>query len=206
MTLALDEPSSLERLDDAALSGGSLLGSLVLVARHRGVHLSKDQLVRDHQVRSDDASVAEILRIAHGSGLRATTTRLRWRDLFTMREALPAILVLRDGGAVVLLAAEDQREAGDAATVLLRHPDKEQATAAAVDEADLAALWDGQVILVKRDYRARDEDRPFGMGWLLRQMLGDRRIVRDLLICAVIVGLLAATPILFWRLMIDRVL
>src|SRR5436190_16076095 len=103
VTLALSEPSNVDLLDDTGAMAGSLLESLVIVARHRGVHLSKAQLIREHQLNSADASVAETLRIARASGLRASTTRLRWADLFNMGSALPAILLLKNGAAMVLL-------------------------------------------------------------------------------------------------------
>src|SRR4051812_38040478 len=99
VTLALSEPSNVDLLDESGKTTGSLLASLVIAARHRGVHLSKEQLIRDHQLRAGDATVAETLRIAHASGLRASTTRLRWADLFNMGQALPAILLLRNGAA-----------------------------------------------------------------------------------------------------------
>ncbi len=205
MTLAFSEPSSVERLGEPNHPGGSLLGGLVIVARHRGVHLSKDQLVRDHQLPAGDASVAETLRIARASGLRATATRLRWSDLFDMGSALPAILLLRNGAAMVLLQTEATVSAAGP-IVVLRHPDRDEDTTLALDEAHLAAVWDGGVILVKRDYRLRDEDRPFGMAWVAGQMLRDRRVVRDLSVAALLLGGLAVTPILFWRIMIDRVM
>src|SRR5438445_4634755 len=106
VTLTLNEPSAVDRLDDAGQATGSLLGSLVIVARHRGIQLSKEQLIRDHQLKVGDASVTETLNIAKASGLRASITQLRWGDLFKMGTALPAIVLLRNGAAMVLLRME----------------------------------------------------------------------------------------------------
>ena len=47
-------------------------------------------------------------------------------------------------------------------------------------EQRLALGWEGEVILVKRDYRLRDEDQPFGLGLIIAQLLRDRRIARDI--------------------------
>ena len=69
VTLALNEPSA----DDAGQVTGSLLGSLVIVARYRGVQLSKEQLIRDHQLKAGDASVRETIGIAQSSGSTGTT-------------------------------------------------------------------------------------------------------------------------------------
>jgi subfamily B ATP-binding cassette protein HlyB/CyaB len=205
VTLALNEPSTVNPLDDAGHATGSLLGSLVIVARHRGVQLSKEQLIRDHQLRAGDGSVKETLSIARASGLRASATRLRWGDLFNMGTALPAIVLLRNGAAMVLIRTEAQRP-GWPPVVVLRDPNSTEEAPLVLDEARFTAAWAGDVILVKRDYRLRDEDRPFGMGWVAGQLLRDRRVARDLAVCAIILGVLAITPVIFWRVMVDRVM
>ena len=165
----------------------------------------EDQLIRDHQLKAGDASVPETLRIAQASGLRASAARLRWGDLFNMGAALPAIMLLRNGTAMVLLRTEARRT-GWPPFVVLGDPNSNEETPLALDEARLAAAWAGDIILVKRDYRLRDEDRPFGMAWVAGQLLRDRRVVRDLGICAVFLGVLALAPIAFWRILIDRVM
>ena len=103
VTQALNETSSLVLLDDAGQPAGSLLDSLVIVARYRGVHLSRDQLLRDYQLKSADIAISEALRIASASGLRAKSVRLQWNDLFKMGTAVPSIVLLRNGAAMILL-------------------------------------------------------------------------------------------------------
>src|SRR5216684_4444847 len=205
VTLALNEPPTVNPLDDAGHATGSLLGSMVIVARYRGVQLSKEQLIRDHQLKASDASVKETLGIAHASGLRASATRLRWGDLFNMGTALPVIVLLRNGAAMVLIRTEAKLP-GWPPIVVLRDPNGHEETPLLLDEARFTAAWAGDVILVKRDYRLRDEDRPFGMGWIAGQLLRDRRLARDLGVCAIILGVLAITPVIFWRVMVDRVM
>lgn len=200
----LNEPEVVE-FDASVQAPGSLLDSLIIVARHRGVHLSRDQVLRDHQLTSPELSLAELLRIAHLSGLRASAVRLRWSDLFKMGPALPAIVLLRNGAAMVLMHAVE-RPGGQLPLVVLRDPNGSEATPLTLDEARFADVWAGDVILVKRDYRLRDEDRPFGLGWVIGQMLHDRRVTRDLALCAMLLGVLALAPVAYWRIMIDRVM
>jgi len=205
VTLALNQSADGTPLGTTDNLTGSLLGSLVIVARHRGVQLSKAQLIRDHLLQSSDASVAEMLKIAHASGLRATATRLRWSDLLKMGRALPAIVLLRNGAAMVLQRVEP-RLRGWPPIVFLGDPNGDLDAPIVLDEARLTAAWDGDVILVKRDYRLSDEDRPFGLGWIIGQILHDKRVVRDLGVCALLLGALAISPVVFWRVMIDRVM
>jgi ATP-binding cassette, subfamily B, bacterial HlyB/CyaB len=183
--------------------GTSLLGALVIAARHRGIHLSQAQLRRDHRVEADGPTCDELLQIARSSGLRAVAARLRFRDLMSLGSALPAILLLKNGNAMVVLRAEPTAQPPH---VVVQDPVAGEEALLSLDEQRLGLGWDGSVILVKRDYRLRDEDQPFGMGLIVAQLLRDRRIARDLTVAALTLSLLALGPIVFWRLLIDRVI
>src|ERR1700688_1582021 len=138
VTLTLNEPSTVNPLDDAGQASGSLLGSLVIVARYRGVQLSKEQLIRDHQLTAGDATVKETLSVARAAGLRASATRLRWGDLFNMGTALPAIVLLRNGAAMVLIKTEN-RLPGWPPIVVLRDPNSTEEAPLLLDEARFTA-------------------------------------------------------------------
>jgi ATP-binding cassette, subfamily B, bacterial HlyB/CyaB len=202
-------PDSNLAIADAAVVGGSpagessLLACLVIAARRRGIHLSVAQLVHDHLLDAGEPSVAQLLRIARACGLRAQSVRVSWRDLFAMKKVLPAIVLLRDGSAMVL--AEVQPE-GRPPHVALRDPNAHEDALVAIDEERFAAAASGEVILIKRDYRLLDDDQPFGVWMIAGQLLRDRGATRDIAICAVALSFLAVLPILFWRLLIDRVL
>ena len=94
-----------------------------------------------------------------------------------MGSALPAILLLKNGGALVLKHAG--REAKPR-IVVVQDPNATADALLKLDEVRLAGGWTGQVILVKRDYRIRDEERPFGIGYIAAQLLRDRRMARDI--------------------------
>jgi subfamily B ATP-binding cassette protein HlyB/CyaB len=187
-----------------AAAAPSLLGSLVIAARHRGIHLSTTQLIRDHQLGSGEVSTNQLVRIAQAAGLRAKATTLSWASLVKMGTALPAIVLLRNGSDGA--AARRERSTGPAAD--RRIAGSQCAGSHAVDarRGALHRRLGGEVILLKRDYRLRDENQPFGMSFIAGQLLRDRRLTRDLAICGFILGILALTPILFWRVLVDRVM
>ena len=189
--------------DGAAVSGLSLLGSLVIVARHCGLQLAVPQLIHDHLLEPGQPSVAQLLNIAAASGLRATSTRLTWRELASLGDALPAVVLLRSGSAMVL---RQVHMAGQPPSVTLQDPNAHEDAPLILDEARFTAAWTGEVLLFKRDYRLRDDDQPFGLWLIVGQLLRDRRIARDIGIAAFILSMLALAPIMFWRLLIDRVL
>src|SRR6476661_5887219 len=90
----------------APAMGTALLGALAIVARYRGIHLSPTQLRRDHRIGADGPAPDELLRIARANGLRALATRLGFDDLMQLGRALPAILLLKNGSAMVLRRTE----------------------------------------------------------------------------------------------------
>ena len=82
------------------------LGCLVIVARHHGLHLSVSQLIHDNVLPNREASVAEIIKCAQSAGLKATTVHLNWNGLAHLKKTLPAIVMLKNGGSMVLLRLE----------------------------------------------------------------------------------------------------
>jgi ATP-binding cassette subfamily B protein len=180
-----------------------LLGCLVIAARYRGVHLSVPQLIHDHVLSPGEPSVPRFLEIVRASGLRAAEVKLAFADLLKLGDALPAILLLRNGGAMVMLA----KEARDRTLcVILQDPFAGGDAPLVVDEERLAHAWSGRAILIKRDYRLLDEAQPFSMRMIMGLVLRDRAIARDVAISALLLGLFALSPIIFWRLLIDRVI
>ena len=180
-----------------------MLDALAIVARHRGIHLSPAQLRRDHRLAPGEPSLQKLLDIARASGLRAVATRLKFRDLMRLGPALPAILLLKSGSTMVLLQSESRAQPPH---LVVQDPCAGEDALLTLDERRLAVGWAGDVILIKRDYRLRDEDQPFGLGLIISQLLRDRRITRDVAVAAIALSLLAVGPIIFWRLLIDRVL
>jgi ATP-binding cassette, subfamily B, bacterial HlyB/CyaB len=181
----------------------SLLGALVVVARHRGIHLDIPALMRDYRLDPGEPPIEKVLQIARGCGLRVMTVDLRWAHLMRLGAALPAILLLKNGSAVVLLSVPRRAETPH---IVVEDPIAGSDALLTLDEPRLVDAWSGRVILLKKDYRIRDEDRPFGLGYIAAQLLRDRRLARDIAVAAVALSFLALSPIIFWRLLIDRVL
>ncbi len=187
----------------ASLSAAALLGCLVIAARYRGFHLSAAQLIRDHQLGRDEPSPDRLIEIARSCGLRAVITRMGFTSLTRLGEALPAIVLLKNGGAMVLVGA---RPFGRPPSVSLRDPHAAEDALLVLDEVRFAEGSTGQVILLKGNHRLRDEEQPFGVAQIFGLLLKDRGILREMIISAFFMAVLAIMPIVFWRLLIDRVL
>src|SRR5438132_1218295 len=121
---------------EAAHSNASLLGCLVIAARHRGLHLSVPQLIHDHMLGPGEPSSAQLLRIAQACGLRASATRLGWRDLPKLIKVLPAIVMLRNGSAMVLQRVDAR---GQPPSVTLLDPNAGEDAPLMLDEGRFTA-------------------------------------------------------------------
>lgn len=204
MTVAFDT-EAIDELGDTGPGNDTLLGSLVIAARHRGIRLTTGQLIRDHQLRDGELTPERLVLVAEAEGLRATIARLRWADLLKLDKALPTIVLLRNGSAMVLQRVLTDID-GRPPFIVLQDPNGQEDAPLHLDEARFAAAWTGDVVLIKRDYRLRDEDQPFGFRWIIGQLLRDRRVFRDILLASVVLSFVALSPMIFWRLLIDRVM
>lgn len=177
--------------------------ALAVVARHHGLHLAIDQISRDHDLQSSEPSVKLLVKIAADNGLTARMARLRWKHLARLGKALPLLLRLRDGSMMVMVAF---RGDGEAPAAMLQDPLSPDQACVAVDEVRLASVWDGEAVFIKRRFRMNDEEQPFGFGWIMAQILREKRIFRDVAISALVLSLFALIPPLIFMVILDRVL
>jgi ATP-binding cassette subfamily B protein len=179
------------------------LGCLVLVARRHGLHLTVSQLMHDNVLTDREVSVPELLKCARSAGLKANAIRLSWRGLSRLGKALPAIVQLKHGGSMVLRSVEG---ADDHMRVVLQDFHAGEDALLVIDRVRFEEVWTGEIVLVKRNYEISDETQPFSIGLVAALIFRERWIVRDVAICAVVLSLLALIPIMFWRLLSDKVL
>lgn len=181
----------------------SALACLVIVALQHGIHLTATQLIHDNLLSGQEVTPAELLKCANSSGLKAKLVHLNWDGLSHLKKALPAIIRLKNGSSMVLLRVDGE---GDIARVVLRDPAASEDAPLIIDRIRFEDVWNGEVVLVKRNYDLTDESQPFSIGLITALIFRERRIVRDVAIAAIILGLLGLAPIMFWRLLSDKVI
>ena len=181
-----------------------VLEALVHVARQQGLDTSVEAIRRRFVVQDGRLPNGALIALAGELGLRARALRVSWDDLPRFQKVLPAILRTWDGGALVLEAIIDDPNSGRVAVV--RDPAAGGETRAVVDRNQLRLAWDGELILVKRRHDANDENQPFGLGWLLRQVLKEGSILRDVGIASLVSTLFALVPPFIAMIVLDRVI
>ena len=166
------------------------------ICRYRSLFMTACSAIRTSRLTKSS-------KCANSSGLTAKVVELNWSTLGQLSKTLPAIVRLRNGSSMVLRRLEGKDQVEHA---ILQDPNADADALLVVDRVRFEDVWTGEVILVKRDYDIGDEDQPFGLGLVAAVLFRERWVVRDVTICAVMMGFLALTPIMFWRLMSDRVL
>jgi ATP-binding cassette subfamily B protein len=142
--------------------------------------------------------------MARELGLEAQALHMKFEELPRLAKTLPAILRARDGGALIL---EDARsDATKGAVAVVRDPNAGEDAVVAVDELHLAELWEGEAILVKRHRATTEEQMPFGMPWLVRQVLRERKVFGDIFIGAFLGTFFAVAPPFAFMIVLDRVI
>ncbi|MCC6889417.1 MAG: peptidase domain-containing ABC transporter [Hyphomicrobiales bacterium] len=185
----------------AAAPAPSGLASLAAVARFHGLEFSDLHLQQIAALGPDGRiSPAQLVKVAGKIGLKAKLVKMTWERIGRLGQALPAILILTDGEAVILSGIRGETETPE---VVVRTAAERGFTF--WDRAKLEALWDGHIILVTRSYALADAARPFGLTWFIPEFLRQRRAFRDVVIAALALHVLALAVPIFFQLMIDRV-
>src|SRR5215831_16093420 len=141
-------------------AGISGLACLAAIARFHDLDVSEPHLLQLISPGPDGrVTPGNLVQGARKVGLTAKLVRMSWSRLGRLGQALPAILILRNG----------------------------------------------EVILIKRKYALSDPGQPFGLKWFIPEFLRQRRAFVDVIVAALSLHVLALASLIFFQLMIDRV-
>src|SRR5258706_1290327 len=210
--------SALENAADIAASGDgadsqsasrcdqSGLKALHAVARHWGLDISLVRLLHVHgKDREPDA--AELVRIAEAEGLKASVRTIDWSKLERFQKLAPFLVRLNGGGYFVVLKTGAVAQGPDGAEqIVLFNPRVPEANLFPVTREDFLRYWSGEVVLLKRVYRLDDTNRRFGLGWFVPEIWRQHALLRNVVIAALAMHVLALAVPIFFQIVIDRVL
>src|SRR4249919_1208354 len=136
-----------------------------------------------------------MLRCAKDLGLRARACRSDWSRL--TKTPLPAIAALRDGGFMVIAKAGEDK-------VLVQYP--HTARPVLMTQAELLALWDGELILMTRRAGLSEMTRRFDITWFMGAIHKYRHLLSEVLVASFFLQMFALVSPLFFQVVIDKVL
>ena len=172
--------------------------AVVMAARHYGVELDRDDL-RFPEGRSPEP--AALVDWLHSAGLWARGVSMRWQSLLGMQASGPVVLLLKDGGAVLVVRIDRARD-----RVWTRDPGSEVDTEPTpLDAAALAGRWDGETILLRADRGNAYDSEPFSLIWVARLVWNDRKLMKEVFVASLMMTVLTILSMLLIMVVIDRV-
>ncbi len=172
--------------------------AVVAAARHYGVELDRNDLRLPEGRSPEPAALVDWLR---GAGLWARGVSMRWQSLLGTQSSGPIVLLLKDGGAVLVVRVDRARD-----QVWTRDPASEVDTEPTpLDAAALAGCWDGETILLRTDRGSAYDSEPFSMIWLARLVWHDRKLMKGIFVASLMMTLLTIVAMLLIMVVIDRV-
>ena len=197
-------PDSFKDTEDNTESGSSALAALGVLATRLGFETDVETLRRRFSLEPGEPDTPSLIAIAREIGLEAQSLHMSFAELPRLAKTLPAILRARNGGALILEDARADPMKGSIAVV--RDPSATGDEQVAIEEIRLAQVWDGEVILLKRSHLSADEQQPFGLRWLMGQVLRERKLFFDIGAGALASTIFAIAPPFIVMIVIDRVL
>jgi subfamily B ATP-binding cassette protein HlyB/CyaB len=174
-------------------SDESGLMAVAILLRCHGIAADPGQI--RHRMGAARVGVAEILRCAKDFGLKARAQRTSWNRLAVT--PLPGIALLRDGGFLILGKVIDD-------TLLVQRPLSPRPET--MTQAELEAIWDGNIILMTRRAALTDLSRRFDIGWFVGAVHKYRHLLGEVLVASFFLQVFAVISPLFFQVVIDKVL
>ena len=181
----------------------STLQALTLIGRQMGLDLVPDTLLRQQPFQGIEPTNEWVVAAGASVGIKVRAVKLKNGDLLKIRGSLPAIIRFPDGRSLVLVSITDK---AGTVSAIIREPFAPESAVAAIEEQQFFQSWDGDILLLKRRMSLGAPNQPFGLGWLVGQMIRQKSIFRDIGIAAVFHSIFAIAPPLIIMAMLDRVL
>lgn len=200
-----ERPPRIEPLAPTPVSGPAFetgLNCLIRLARQQGLHFTLDQLKRDYPLPESGRHIWGLGEVAKAAGLKAEVVDATFDDLMKLGPALPALLEVKQGRYVLITGINNQ---SDPQIVQIEDPMAENPTPLPVDKFALSRIWSGRVLLAKRSFEIKDKDQPFGLRWIVGQLMREKRLFVDVGVAAVAMTFLALAPVVFFLVVLSKV-
>jgi ATP-binding cassette, subfamily B, bacterial HlyB/CyaB len=198
----LTEPSPAAPRQGAAVlvSCETGLSCLFRLGIQNGVYADIAAVRRRNLIDGDTLPAARLAALAAEFGLGAERARLDWPALQTRPFAHPLVLILANTNAVILMGM--RRGGGEVAICDPLFRDGEIFFLA---RAELERSWAGEALIITALPPDR-EDAKFGFSWFLQKLFAERRLLRDVVVAALAMHLIALSVPIFFQILVDKVI
>ena len=172
--------------------------AIMAAARYHGVELDREDLRFPGGEAPQPAALVDWLR---NSGLWARGVRMRWQSLMGVQTSGPVVLLLKDGGAALVVRIDRARD-----RVWTRDPASEvDGEPTPVDAASMAERWAGETILLRADRGGAYDNEPFSLLWVSRLVVQDRKLMTEIFLASLMMTVLTIVAMLLVMVVVDRV-
>ncbi len=165
-----------------------------------GVYADVGAVRRTNLIDEATVPVSRFARLAAEFGLKAERTRLDWNALGTRAFSHPLLLILDNTNAVILMGV--RREGAEEAAI--SDPLHRDGEVFFLGRAELERAWAGEALIVTPLPPSR-EDAKFGFSWFTSKLFAERRLMRDVIVAALAMHLIALSVPIFFQILVDKV-
>ncbi|HIJ64272.1 MAG TPA: type I secretion system permease/ATPase [Rhodospirillaceae bacterium] len=173
---------------------------LGLMLRYFQLPNDPQQLRHDYGKMDGPFDAVDIVRCAKRAGLLARSTESRWKRL--EHAPLPAIAQMKDGSFVIFARFLKDAERGD--RVFVHDPRLAQPEFRTAE--DIAAQWDGTLILTTHREALSGPARTFDLSWFIPAVIRYRRLFGEVLLASFFLQLMGLVSPMFFQVVTDKVL
>ena len=177
------------------------LACLFRLGVQNGIHAETGAVRRRNLIEGETLPIARLAAVAGDFGLAAAPEKLDWQALRTRAFGHPLLLILKNSNAVILMGV--RRDGPD--EVAISDPLHRDGEVFFLTRADLERAWDGTA-LVTTPLPPSKEDQTFGFSWFTSKLFAERRLLRDVVIAALTMHLIALSVPIFFQLLVDKVI
>ena len=172
--------------------------AVLAAARFYGYELDRNDL---RLPKGETPPPASYVRWLQNAGMWARANQIRWRQLVSMSDARPVVLLLDDGSAALMVRTDPARN-----IVWLKDPAATfESDPVPVDELRLSQAWSGLVLLLRPERGLAPDDQPFSVQWVINLVLREKKLLRDIIVGSVTLAILTIFPPLVIMTVVDRV-
>jgi ATP-binding cassette, subfamily B, bacterial HlyB/CyaB len=176
------------------------LACLFRLGVQAGIYADVDAVRRRNIIDGPTVPVTSLAALAGEFGLAAVPVRLDWQALTTGTFAHPLILVLANTNAVVLMGVRR----GGAEELAVSDPLFRDGEIFFLGRDEFERAWHGAALVVT-PLPPSSEDAKFGFSWFTTKLFAERGLIRDVVIAALAMHLIALSVPIFFQILVDKV-
>jgi ATP-binding cassette, subfamily B, bacterial HlyB/CyaB len=177
------------------------LACLFRLGAQNGVYAEVGAVRRRNLIDGDTLPVSRLIELAGEFGLRAEHAQFNWHGLRTTAFSHPILLLLENKNVVVLMGMRpDGPEEAAVSDPLFRDGEP-----FFLGRADLERAWQGDALVIT-PLPPGKADAAFGFSWFTSKLFAERRLMRDVVVAALTMHLIALSVPIFFQLLVDKVI